>query len=226
MYNDPQNNGIELAKEAIKQSFEVAKEFIGKLVNPALEETGGIIQNNIAFWRFKNQINIVLKAKKFLDKKGIDPKQVKKILPKTLLLILENGSLEEEDKIQDKWAALLANAADPNNKYSVNPSFAEILKELSPLEVELLDTMFDKVNQDEIANKTEIFFEKEEVCPNFYIEESQYTILVGNLLRLNLCQPVASRINTTQGVYPFGLRTCKFIGFTQLGYEFVKLCRF
>ena len=28
---------IELAKEAIKQSFETAKEFVGKLVNPVLE---------------------------------------------------------------------------------------------------------------------------------------------------------------------------------------------
>ncbi|MHB1664257.1 MAG: Abi-alpha family protein [bacterium] len=224
MCNDPQYYGIELAKEAIKQSFEAAKEFTGKLVNPSLEEAGGIIQDNIAFWRLKNQINIALKAKEFLNQKGIDLKHVKKILPKTLLLILENGSLEEEDKIQDKWAALLANAADPNNKYSVNPSFAEILKELSPLEVELLDTMFDKVNQDEIANKTEIFFEKEEVCPN--IEESQYAILLDNLFRLNLCQPIVSLGHTSQGVYPFQLRTYELIGFTQLGYEFVKLCRF
>ena len=83
MNND---KSIELAKEAIKQSFEAAKEFVGKLVNPALTEGGGIIQDTIKFWRFKNQINIALKAKQFLEEKGIEPV---KVLPKTLVSILE-----------------------------------------------------------------------------------------------------------------------------------------
>jgi len=117
MAND---QSIELAKETIKQSFKTAKEFLGKLVNPGLEEGGGIIQDTIKFWRFKNQINITLKAKKFLEEKGIEPV---KVLPKILVSILENGSLEEDESMQDKWAALLANSADPNKRYSVKPSF-------------------------------------------------------------------------------------------------------
>lgn len=90
----------------------------------------------------------------------------------------------------------------------------------------MLQFQFDEANRDERTNKIEIFFEKEEVCQNFNIEESQYAILVDNLFRLNLCQPITASGNTTEGVYPFQLRTYKQIGFTQLGYEFVKSCRF
>ena len=214
---------IELAKEAIKQSLEIAKNFVGKLVDPALEEGGGIIQDTIKFWRFKNQINIILKAKKFLEEKSIEPA---KILPKVLVSILENGSLEEDATIQDKWAALLANAADPNKRYFVKPSFAGILKELSTLEVVLLDKIFDEVNQNKNPNKVEIFFDKEKICQNFQTNEDEFDIMADNLFRLNLCQPPASFGGVKIGEYPVQLRTYKLIGFTRLGYEFVKACRF
>lgn len=217
------DKSIELAKEAIKQSFETAKEFVGKLVNPALEEGGGIIQDTIKFWRFKNQINIILKAKKFLEEKDIEPT---KVLPKTLVSILENGSLEEDATIQDKWAALLANAADPNKRYSVKPSFTEILKELSPIEIVLLDKMFDEVNQNKNPNKVEIFFDKEKICQNFQVDKNQFDVIADNLFRLNLCQPPASFGGVKIGEYPVQLRTYKVLGFTQLGYEFVRACRF
>lgn len=220
MNND---KSIELAKEAIKQSFEAAKEFVGKLVNPALTEGGGIIQDTIKFQRFKNQINIVLKAKRFLEEKGIEPA---KVLPKTLVSILENGSLEENEDMQSKWAALLANAADPNRRYSVKPSFAEILKQLSPIEVSLLDRMFDEANRNKNQNKVEIFFDKEKICQNFGIDRNQFDVIADNLFRLNLCQPPASFGGVKIGEYPVQLRTYKLIGFTQLGYEFVKSCRF
>lgn len=220
MNND---KSIEIAKEAIKQSFEIAKEFVGKLINPALNEGGGIIQDTIKFWRFKNQINIILKAKRFLEEKGIEPQ---KVLPKTLVSILENGSLEENENMQNKWAALLANAADPDRRYSVKPSFAEILKQLSPLEVFSLDKMFDEVNRNENPNKVEVFFDKEKICKNFQINDNQFDIIADNLFRLNLCQPPASFGGVKIGEYPVQLRTYKLIGFTQLGYEFVKACRF
>jgi hypothetical protein len=45
---------LDLQNKAVEESFKVAKEFIGKLVNPALEEGGGLIKDNIAYWRFKN----------------------------------------------------------------------------------------------------------------------------------------------------------------------------
>lgn len=220
MNND---DNIKLMEKVVEQSLVAAKEFIGKLLNPALEEGGGIIRDNIHLWRFKNQIKIILKAKKFLEGKGIEPS---KVLPKTIVSILDNGSLEEDDNMQNKWAALLANVADVNQRYSFGTSFSEILKELSPLEVKILDTMFDEAYNNTNPNKVEILFDKEKICQNFNIDEIQFEIIADNLFRLNLCQPPASFGGVKIGDYPVQLRTYKLIGFTQLGYEFVKSCRF
>lgn len=217
------DGNMKLEKEIVNQSLKAAKGFLSKLISPALEESGGIIQDTIGYWRLKNIINISLKAKKFLEDKGIEPS---KVMPKTLVSILENGSLEEDDNMQNRWAALLANAADPNKRYSLESSFTEILKEISPLEVEILDKMFYEANQNTNSNKDEIFFDKEKICQNLKIDGGQFDMIADNLFRLNLCQPPASFGGVKIGEYPVQLRTYKLIGFTQLGYEFVKLCRF
>lgn len=128
--------------------------------------------------------------------------------------------------MQNRWASLLANAANPNREYYVRPSFAEILKELLPLEASLLDKMFDEANRNQNPNKVEVFFDKEKICQNFGIDVEQFDVIADNLFRLNLCQPPASFGGVKIGDYPVQLRTYKIIGLTQLGYEFVKSCRF
>jgi NurA-like 5'-3' nuclease len=216
---------IELAKEAIKDSIEAAKEFAGKLISPGLEEGGGIIQDTIKFWRFKNQINILLKAKQFLEEKGIKPQ---KVLPKTLVPLLENGSLEEDEDMQNRWAALLSNAANPEINRNIKPAFIEILKELSPLEAKLLDLIYDEIHR--TGNDLSRPFIKDKICATFNINEMEFKIIADNLFRLNVCQPAASSGGTGIGgpggeVAPFVLRTYSFIHMSPLGVEFVKSCR-
>jgi hypothetical protein len=58
-----------------------------------------------------------------------------------MLPILENGSLEDDDKLQDLWAQLLANAADATRP-EVNRSFVSIVSEFSTLDALLLDTIY------------------------------------------------------------------------------------
>ena len=217
------DKSMELAKEAIKESIQAAKEFAGKLINPGLEEGGGIIQDTVKFWRFKNQINILLKAEKFLKDKGIEPKAV---LPKTLVPLLENGSLDEDDTMQNKWAALLANASATENSEVVKPSFPEILKELSPLEAALLDRLFDEVNKQAADKRFETVFDKAKICTAYNIDTDDFDVIADNLFRLNLCQPPASFGGVSIGKYPIVLRTYEHICFTPLGYQFVKACRF
>jgi hypothetical protein len=47
--------------------------------------------------------------------------------------VLEGGSLQEDAELQDKWANLLANAADPRQGVPVSPVFAEVLKMRIPM---------------------------------------------------------------------------------------------
>jgi hypothetical protein len=99
-------NGISLASEK-------AFNFVEKIVAGPIMEGTGIFTDKVKYWRFKNQINIIIKAKKFLKEKGINVP--KKIPIKDLTTLLENASFEENEQIQDNWANLLANTLNPNN---------------------------------------------------------------------------------------------------------------
>ncbi len=208
---------------AIKESAKIAEKFLGQLVNPALEEGGGMLSDTVKFWRFKNQINLVLKAKTFLENKGIVPH---KVLPKTLLPIIENGSLEEDENMKDRWSAMLANAADPNSNSIIRPGYPDILKQLSPLEIKILDTFYDQVKDKPKDEQDKTGIIKEKVITFAHISSDEYDILVGNLFRLGLCQTPSSKGGATIGNYPLALRTYDFIELTPMGIDFIKACRY
>jgi len=219
------NQGIELAKKAIEESIEVAKEFVGKLVNPGLEEGGGIIQDTVKFWRFKNQINILVKAKEFLERKGLEPQ---KVLPKTLVPLLESGSLEEDEVMQNRWIALLANAANPNFVKTVRPSFVEMLKELSPEEAAILDGIFNLVEAVPIPREEWLHRGAvgQTVKDKFDLDDAAFGLAVDNLYRLRLCQPPSTQLNFIDNrEQRFQLQMKEIICITDLGYAFVKACR-
>ena len=50
-------------------------------------------------------------------------------------------SLEENEDLHTMWAALLANAASPDNTVEVRPGFISVLRQMSPDEAALLNWM-------------------------------------------------------------------------------------
>lgn len=58
-----------------------------------LEELGGLLADQVKFYRFKNQVRILLKAQKFLGEAGVNPRRVPL---KTLIPSLEEGKTDPE----------------------------------------------------------------------------------------------------------------------------------
>jgi predicted transcriptional regulator len=79
-----------------------------------------------------------LKTTRMLRDAGIDPRAVP---PRLFLPIVENASVQDDDDLHTRWAALLANAATTPNL--VHPSYIEVLRQLSPKDAELLDKLYD-----------------------------------------------------------------------------------
>jgi hypothetical protein len=213
MPKDPINTGIE---KGIEEAAKMAKDYLDKLITPALEEGGGIIGDTVAYWRFKNKVNLVLKAKAFLESKGIQPKQ---LLPKVVAPLLEAGSLEEDEDMKSRWAALLASAAtDP---ISVPPFYPKILSELSSSEARILEWMAERTEQ-----QIGWVLSGQEIRTKFLIMPPQYEVLMGNLVRLNLCSPLLG--SGTMGKDYVGAEDWppyQQVQFTRLGYSFVKACQ-
>ncbi len=212
----------DLAKKSIEESAKIAEKFLGKLISPALEEGGGILSDTMKFWRFKNQINLVLKAQAFLTSRGIDPVR---ILPKTLIPILEHGSLEEDSEMQDRWAALLAHAADPILGQQVRPSYPEILKQLSPIEARILEAFYDSMKDVPIDDREKHGMIKARVLDVFSLSDEEYKVIVDSLVRLGICQWPTSLGGVTIGDSPMILRSYDFISLSPLGSDFIKACK-
>ena len=76
-----------LGTETEKVLAGTARDFVKKLLIPSLTEYGLLFQDTVRYLRVKNQVNIVLKAKKFFDDKGLDSKKIPTywIIPSTFI---------------------------------------------------------------------------------------------------------------------------------------------
>jgi hypothetical protein len=93
-------------------------------------------------------------VKQILAETNIQPGQVPF---KVLLPLVENASIEEDDDLQDRWAAMLANAAAGCNGGSgVEPVFPLILKELGIQEVRFLDELYEEAMRRRVKRRAEL----------------------------------------------------------------------
>ena len=65
---------IEIGSTTIEKGIDLAKDFLDKLIAPALEETGLLLRDKVTFWKFKNQVKMLNKAKMYCEKNQISPK--------------------------------------------------------------------------------------------------------------------------------------------------------
>ncbi|MCX2680943.1 Abi-alpha family protein [Galbibacter sp. EGI 63066] len=121
------SNDINIKSSTIEKGVELAKDFLDKLVMPAVEETGLLIKEKVTYWKFKNQVKVLNKAKEYCEKHGIKPHTISF---KLLVPLLETSSLEEDEVLQDKWAILLSNMVDSEQNVE-NHVFPYILGQIS-----------------------------------------------------------------------------------------------
>ncbi len=207
---------VDIGKDAIDKAFG----FLGEILNPPLKEVGLLAQDQVRYWRYKNQIRILNRAKDILQANQIDPR---KVPVKTLAPLLENGSMEENENMQNKWAALLAKAADPNYSLDFVTIFCEILRQLSPVEVQILDLMYDAYLSTPPEKINDAIINHGAIREIINVPAEEYVLLIQNLLRINLF-----RIHT-QGL-TFGLTAPEddMKDLTRLSYygmKFVEYCR-
>lgn len=132
------NTKIDITSTAIEKGFDVAKNFLEKLIMPTVEETGLLIKDRVTLWRFNNQIKMLIKAKEKCDKLGVHPKTVSL---KVLCPLLEYAGLEEDEILQDKWSNLLANMVDSEQNIE-NHVFPYLLSQVSVDEFMLIENVF------------------------------------------------------------------------------------
>jgi len=130
----------EVTTAAKKESESFLKAVLGEPANAL----GGLIGDWINQRRHANLINITVEAKRRLAKAGVSPKEVPL---KIIHPAIEAASLEDEPDLQNLWANLLANAADPTSTLNISAIFPDILRQLSRVEARYLDRLYTSTTE-------------------------------------------------------------------------------
>jgi hypothetical protein len=118
---------------------EKAEGILKAVLGPPAKELGDLWKDRVSARRFRNLVQIAAKAKEQLEAAGLTPKEVPLAIIHPLL---QSASVEEEEDLQKRWAALLANACAGAPESQMLRSFVDILKQLSSPEAKFLDRAY------------------------------------------------------------------------------------
>jgi hypothetical protein len=128
-----------LATAGALQIAKQAQDFVAAASGHQGESIGTML-GNVANRRWKNAESVSSKSHMIL----LDLGRARREVPLNILQpALEEASVQEDSELQDAWANLLANAADPLQRITVEPAFVRTLSMLSPREVKFLDDLFE-----------------------------------------------------------------------------------
>lgn len=197
----------------------IAVPFLNKLLGPAADEVGLMLGERVRLFRLQNQFKLFHAAQQMLTVTGINHKQVNL---KVLLPLMEGASLEEDEALANKWAALLANAATVKGDELVEPSFADVLRQLTPLQAHILDELYKQVNGEHLQNEAwgRQTLKARHVREALSLDYAPFERCMDNLIRLRLC---------VRNMPPQSPKLFFVSGYTTLeptlfGYAFVTAC--
>jgi hypothetical protein len=211
-----------------------SENLLSKLFGPTLSEIGQNYADKIRYRRFRNQVEIFAKASDFLKAKGINAKP---IALKHLTPLIELSSLEEDPKIQEKWANIIANLSTYNSMEIFNRNCINLLNILSPEEIYILDYLNDEF----IKQKGEVFLERNNVLmlndyrdilsedisfnpwdlgKKFNFDDFKVKLFIENLVSLGLLQHEEIELEDDELIKSYDVHL------SYLAIYFVRLCKY
>ncbi len=118
---------------------------LSKICLPAAEELGLFFRDKVHAWRSVNATAIASATQAILDQN--DESRLAHAHPKIVGKIFELGSWEDDSTVQTYWAGLLASACTETGNDQRNLVFIQILSQLSPSQVKLLNIICQKVSK-------------------------------------------------------------------------------
>jgi hypothetical protein len=150
---------------------------LAKFVGPAAEHYG-----KVALERAQQIGN---KAISYLAAVGREPQPVE---PKILLPLVQAASLETDEALANRWASLLANAADSLQRAAVQPAYIDLLRPLTPTDARVLDYIYH--NRQPITPNSgveELVIRATQLITDLEMPLIELGVSIDNLQRLWLC---------------------------------------
>jgi hypothetical protein len=139
---------------------------------------------------------------------------------------MQGAGLAETEAMQDRWAALLTAAANPNLP-SVPPSFPAILSQLSPLDARVLEGVYEVLVRTKVPPEQMTMHgaRLDSIPGALGIPPEAAELSVENLLRLSLIATPATGFEFVDNKdHRYQLQNREILCGTRLGWAFVAAC--
>jgi hypothetical protein len=193
--NLPDNSTNKTIQDGIKAAEKLAT-YIANITREPVDDLVGILSDRLKFYRWKHQLSLKDKIEHIVKERNLEGK-LTPVRPKILLELLENASLEDDDNLQDLWARLFISASDPSLKDKVRSAFINIVKQLEPIDAQVLKYSYDfvtnkitsqpdKYPQSAISESImiDIPIPRKQIIDNLKIDDGIYRECLDNLFRL------------------------------------------
>lgn len=111
--------------------------FFNKVLGDAATQLGQTLHDWTRFFRYRNLLKLRDKVEAIHAERQVLGKTIP-IPPKYAIPLIDRASLEENGELQDLWAALIANATDPERRLELKRVFSDALASLEPLDARVL----------------------------------------------------------------------------------------
>ena len=209
-------------QQTAKPTVELVKDFLSRLLAPTGDAVGKALAHPVEEWqrrRVERASELVAAAAALVVGTGAEAQPVP---GRVLWPILQNGSLEEEPELQDRWAALLASASTHCD--DILPAYAYILDQLTVLHVHVLDWMYryGRISSvDDSQNPGWRDIQMSEIIGRFGLHIDTYSVLASDLHRLQVIdgrRHIYTKTMASQSYYAL-------VNLTPLGVAFVRSCQ-
>lgn len=220
---EEESKAVQEVAKATGKGIDAVREaggFIARYVAGPLEEGVGILSDRLKYVRWERQVRLMQRADQFLREAGLDAPS-RAVPLKIAIPLLQAATIEDDDSLQDLFAALLVNAANAASGVEVHRSFIEILGQVTPLEARILKVVyslpFDEarhagITTDALPDSARILADKENATEQ---PSDEISLALGNLVRVGCV-----KVPGTWG----GGETFSSVNPTLLGREFVRAC--
>jgi len=189
--------------------------FLDEILKPTAALMGDDLANRYRSWRARNIAEVLDAAVVMLDASGLPPAPV----PGRLLFpILEHASVEENEELRRRWSSLLANSATARLQDRLLPGYAEVLRQLMPVHVGILDWLYEQKEELAPGQFNWRSLERNEIQSHFGFSDGDYALLITDLHRLLLIRPSGTQFRDVwEPVY-------REVALTTFGLTFVRCC--
>ncbi|WP_234705751.1 Abi-alpha family protein [Sinorhizobium meliloti] len=108
---------------------------------------GGLFGDGVKQWRTRRLVTTLVKTKEHLETSGIPIEKAKSLPMGELYAIFEGASKQDDPNLTEMWAALLANAMNPNNARPLDPAFPKLLERMSGLDALILNFYLESAQE-------------------------------------------------------------------------------